>query len=259
MIKSGLVSVSFRKLSPENIVAAAVAAGLDGIEWGGDIHVPHGDLTKAARIMEMCRNQKITISAYGSYYRAGCPAGGDNPEFAKVLDTARVLETSTVRVWAGTHGSAGLDPIQRRLVVDDLKRICDYAWPRGISVSLEYHSNTLTDTNESAQKLLQEVNHPGLRFYWQPLLDTTREYRLGGLKQILPRLTNLHIFWWVSDHSNHNRLPLESGVAFWRDAFMLAKSTGVDHFASLEFFRGDELSQFYADAAILRSLLKEVN
>jgi len=259
MIKSGLVSVSFRKLSPENIVAAAVAAGLDGIEWGGDIHVPHGDLKQAAKIMEMCRHQKLTISAYGSYYRAGCPVGGDNPDFAKVLDTARMLETSTIRVWAGTHGSAGLAPEERQQVVDDLKRVCDYTWPRGISISLEYHGNTLTDTNESAKQLLAEVNHPGLRFYWQPLQNTTKEYRLGGLKQVLSKLTNLHIFWWVSDHTNCSRLPLESGVSFWREVFLLAKTTGIDHFASLEFFRGDELSQFYADAAILRSLLKEVN
>ena len=50
MFISGLVSVSFRKESPEAIVAAAAQAGLQGIEWGGDIHVPCGDIENAKRV-----------------------------------------------------------------------------------------------------------------------------------------------------------------------------------------------------------------
>ena len=44
MIYPGLVSVTFRKLSPEEIVQLVVSSGLKGIEWGGDIHLPHGIL-----------------------------------------------------------------------------------------------------------------------------------------------------------------------------------------------------------------------
>ncbi len=41
-IRAGLCSVTFRALPPERIVALAAAAGLDVIEWGGDVHVPPG-------------------------------------------------------------------------------------------------------------------------------------------------------------------------------------------------------------------------
>ena len=38
MLKSGLVSVSFRGLAPEEVAKVAVASQLEGIEWGGDVH-----------------------------------------------------------------------------------------------------------------------------------------------------------------------------------------------------------------------------
>jgi hypothetical protein len=43
----GLVSVTFRKLAPAAIVELAVKAQLRSIEWGGDVHVPHGDVRAA--------------------------------------------------------------------------------------------------------------------------------------------------------------------------------------------------------------------
>ena len=36
MFAAGLVSVSFREERPESILREASAAGLSGIEWGGD-------------------------------------------------------------------------------------------------------------------------------------------------------------------------------------------------------------------------------
>lgn len=43
-IKTGMTSVTFRKKSAENVIALVKEAGLDGIEWGGDIHVPAATL-----------------------------------------------------------------------------------------------------------------------------------------------------------------------------------------------------------------------
>ena len=40
MYHAGLVSISFRENSPEEIVKACVAAGLRYIEWGSDVHAP---------------------------------------------------------------------------------------------------------------------------------------------------------------------------------------------------------------------------
>ena len=48
-MKIGLVSVSFRGLAPEAIIDLAAECGLGGVEWGGDVHVPCGDLRRAVR------------------------------------------------------------------------------------------------------------------------------------------------------------------------------------------------------------------
>ena len=48
--RTGLVSVTFRKLTPEKIIELVSEAGLNAIEWGGDVHVPHGDLKRAAEV-----------------------------------------------------------------------------------------------------------------------------------------------------------------------------------------------------------------
>ncbi len=66
---TGLVSVSFRKLPPEQIIALARQAGLQSIEWGGDVHVPPENLENARVIGEMTRAAGLSVACYGSYYR----------------------------------------------------------------------------------------------------------------------------------------------------------------------------------------------
>ena len=44
MIHTGLVSVTFRKLSPEEIVELAVEAAVQAIEWGATSMCPMGTL-----------------------------------------------------------------------------------------------------------------------------------------------------------------------------------------------------------------------
>ena len=69
MLIPGLVSVTFRQLAPREIVQLAAAAGLRGIEWGGDIHVPHGDLQAARAVRDITAAAGLQVLAYGSYFR----------------------------------------------------------------------------------------------------------------------------------------------------------------------------------------------
>ena len=68
MIQPGLVSVTFRKLTPAEIVALVKQAGLKGIEWGGDLHVPHGDLVRAREVRELTHEGGLGVAACGSGY-----------------------------------------------------------------------------------------------------------------------------------------------------------------------------------------------
>jgi len=65
----------------------------------------------------------------------------------------------------GQGNAAGAE--YRLRVIDDSRRIAELAGEVGITISFEYHEETLTDTSESAYPLLKEINHPNVRSYWQ--------------------------------------------------------------------------------------------
>jgi 3-dehydroshikimate dehydratase len=228
----GLCSVTFRQLPADEVVALAADAGLEAIEWGADVHVPPGDERTAARL----RDAGVPAVSYGSYLQAGT---GEDP--APVLDTAVALGVPNVRVWA-----RGRD---RAAVTADLARITAAADERRLTISLEYHPGTWTETAESTLQLLADVDAPNLFTYWQP--------HPGGddadLADVAAHVSHLHVFTWDVDAGRH---PLADGEAMWRRA--LAVPTGRwpgRRVAFLEFVRDDEPSQLRADAATLRAWL----
>ena len=250
MIIPGLVSVTFRKLSPIEIVSLVRQAELNCIEWGGDIHVPHGDCARAREVGQLTRAAGLTVAAYGSYYKLN-KSEADSLPFSKVLDTARALGAPTIRVWAGTRSSVQADGADRAAVAADARRIADLAQTAGITVTSEYHGGTLTDTDASAQQFLQETQHANFWTGWQPHASGTAATNLGGLQAILPRLTTVHCYHWL----NNDRRPLAEGAADWRQYFTAVQSTGRLHSALLEFVVGDDPASFVRDAATLRQLV----
>jgi 3-dehydroshikimate dehydratase len=234
----GLVSVTFRRLAPDEIIRLVADAGLLAVEWGGDVHVPTGDLAVAAAVARRCADAGVAVEAYGSYYRAA----GD---FAPVLETAVALGAPRVRVWAGDRGSASAD---RPAVVDGLRRAVAAAADVGVEVAVEYHANTLTDTLDSTLRLLREV--PGLRSYWQPPVGSSVSDALEAVPAVEP--VAAHVFSWADDGT---RLPLAARPELWQPALAaLAALPGPRH-ALLEFVRDDDPRAFAQDAAVLREWL----
>ena len=90
-VKTGLVSVTFRQKSVEEIAALTAEAGLSGVEWGGDVHVPPGDREAARRAARLTRQAGLEVLSYGSYYR--CQPGED---FTPVLESALALSDDQI-------------------------------------------------------------------------------------------------------------------------------------------------------------------
>ncbi len=253
MIHPGLVSITFRKLSSAEIIALVRKAGLVGIEWGGDIHVPHGDLPRAREVRAMTQEAGLRVAAYGSYYRAGFSETNGLP-FKQVLDSALELGAPTIRVWPGNKGSAELSTEGRRAVVEDLRRITALAAQVGVTISTEFHANTLTDTNESASRLLEEVAHPNLFTCWQPHNGEATEECVAGLRAVSARVSNVHVFhWWPS---SAQRLPLAEGEARWAEFWPVLAALPGERFAMLEFVPGDTEDAFLRDASVLSRWLE---
>lgn len=242
---TGLVSVTFRKLSAPEIVRLTKDAGLDGIEWGGDIHCPPGDMQAAQRIVALMRAHGLKTISYGSYYRAGTWGA-----FDQVVQTAITLETQNIRIWAGDMPSALASAEVRARIVEDTKRCADMAAANDISVSFEYHANTLTDTLPSTICLLNDVDKDNVLTYWQPPDGVSLDDNILAISRLvaMKKLKNLHVF--ASD--NGDRMPLSHGVAMWKQ--YIAEAAVCSPALLLEFVRGDDPSLMTEDAQTLLAL-----
>lgn len=244
-MKTGLVSVTFRQLGVAEVITLARQAGLMGIEWGGDIHVPTPDAARQTA-MKMESSGLETLS-YGSYYYAGCEPAG---RFTITLETARCLGAPNIRIWAGQVASAAATKEQREQSIRDIRRAAQMAASAGLTVALEYHTDTLTDTQASALQLLEEAGEENLYLYWQPLANTSHTENIANIRQLAKtgKLLNLHVYHW----QDGQRLALEAGKTLWEEYLCAAKGAGA---ALLEFVRDDEPNQLMADAATLKSCL----
>jgi 3-dehydroshikimate dehydratase len=251
MIVPGLVSVTFRDRGVPEIIDLAGECGLPAVEWGGDVHVPAGDFGAAERTRAQCAAAGIAVAAYGSYYRAG---ETDPAELGPVLDTAALLGAPLVRVWAGRLGSAVSSSRHRALVVARLRSAADAARERGLRLALEYHAGTLTDTLESTQRLLTELDHPAVVPYWQPRGEQSISSAMTQIRALLPEVPTVHVFSW-GPPGPAERLPLAERGDLWQPVLAELAADGVTRHALLEFVAGDDPGALRRDAATLLSWL----
>ena len=254
MLHSGLVSISFRNLKPTEIVDLVQQAGLEAIEWGGDVHVPHGDFQQARAVHHLTEDAGLRVAAYGSYYCLA--ASDDQPPYEAVLETAAELKAPLIRVWAGDRASAQADHTFRQQVVQESQLIGEEAAQMGIAVAYEFHGHSLTDDADSARQLLLDVAHPNVHCYWQPPTVDPVDQNLAGLEKIIDWLSNVHVFTWGS---NHERFHLAHGSEPWRQYLQKIAPVPGDRFALLEFLKDDDPQQFLADAQTLKQWLQPWN
>jgi len=253
MIKPGLVSITFRQLTVEQIVELAEMSGLMGIEWSAWPHVPHGAVEKAAFTAQLTRAAGLEVAAYGSYYRVGI-SEGQGLSFASVLATAAALETEILRVWAGDRNSQDADEAYFQRIVCESRRIAELAAAENIRIVYEFHEGTLTNTYESCRKLLEAVDRPNALTYWQPLHGVGAEMNCKGMEMIKPWIAGAHVFhWWPTHETRH---LLEAGKKDWIQYFEKLKSLSEDIYGLLEFVKDDAAENFKADAAALKKLIK---
>lgn len=258
MIRTGLVSITFRELAPEAIIDLARQSGLEGIEWGGDVHVPHGDLAQAEAVRKMTAQSGLCACSYGSYYRPGARQA-ENPDPQAVLQTARSLGAPRVRLWAGDTPSAEAGPDDRQAVREQTLALAGPAHQAGLEVGFEYHRNTLTDQNASARQLYSELAAAGPVAWWQPRPDWPHNDRLESLLALRDRLAVVHVFQWSQTPEGLTRNPLADGRGEWRDYLKAAAATRREVWALLEFVRGNEPDQLLRDATVLQELVDEAN
>jgi len=260
-MKPALNTVTLRSFAPEQIVSILQENRIEAVEWAGDVHVPPGETGKAESFKALCEAEEITATSYGSYYQ--CDQGGQgNGPFqydlgaGPALETAKALGVKALRVWGGRTGSEAASAAYRDEVSGCLRELCDQARSDGMTVHLEFHRNTLTDTAGSTGALIEAVARDNLYSYWQPRHGVSVAENIADIETLGSRLSHVHVFHWnlLADGTIERR-PLREGRDRWQAYFTAIDQLPGERYAMIEFVRNDELSQLSEDAAVLRRLL----
>lgn len=244
--KIGLVSVSFRSHTPKEILQACVDCKLDGIEWGGDVHVPHGDTDIAARIAQKTKDFHLETIEYGSYYILG---QSDGELFDRTLASAKTLETGIIRVWPGKGiPSEDYDKDLYDKTVSDAKRICALA--PDMILALECHPNTLTDDYHSILRFLEDVGCDNLKMFWQVNQLRSVRYNIEAARALQPFIISVHVFHWIGK----SRFPLALGHEDWKQYLDILMQKDLNYM--LEFMPDNQIETLGEEANTLREWVK---
>jgi sugar phosphate isomerase/epimerase len=244
-LRPGLVSITFRNLSPDEIIQLCLETKLQGIEWGGDVHVPHGNIQQAREVRRHCADAGLEIAAYGSYYYVG-----HNENFESVLETAQELGAPLIRVWAGKIDAQDAHEKYFWNIVGRSRQMGDLAKAMNIKLAYEFHGKTLNNSAAASKVLFDAIDQSAWQTLWQPLAIEPLP-QTESIKSLLPHLANLHVYHW---ENYRNRFALADGADNWQKYFSLAND-GVPRWALLEFVRDDNPANLREDAAVLHQLL----
>lgn len=241
--------MTLRDLDVAGVLKIMSGARLTCVEWGGDVHVPAGDLAVARRVHRESADSGVFICSYGSYYRAAATSRGEGQA---VLDTAAELGAPRIRVWAGEVPSRLATETVRARVVADLVWLAEQAAERDLTIALEYHGGTLTDERDSAVRLIWEVAAPNVSLYWQPPLNMPDDLAVADASAVLPFASAIHVFSWLPGEA---RRKLRSREGMWRPVIAAAVAAGITD-ALLEFVPGDDPGLVAGEAGTLTEWIR---
>ncbi len=243
-IRTGLVSVSFRKHTPEEILKECRSAGLKLIEWGSDVHAPCNDIENLQRLAKLQESYGIACCSYGTYFRIGVNAP---EEIFPYISAAKLLGTSVLRVWCGDKAYLDYSETEKEKIFNDSVKLAGIAKRENVVLCTEFHPYTYTDSAVSTLDLLKRVNSPALKTYWQPNQFKTYEKNVEEACLVAPFTENIHIFNWSGDE----KYPLVGAADKWIEYLKKFDKTKT---LLLEFMPDDRIETLKREADSLRKI-----
>ena len=264
MIRLGLCSGACITRDAAGVIAVALAAKLDAIEWAADVHIGMGDIRAAEEIMMATLTAGLTTASYATLYRAGSEEG-DLPRFEALLRIASILQAPIMRLYA--WGNSARPELERQdggaafaSLISQFRKLGDRAAGRGITLCLSMGRGDCLERYARAARLAEAIGHDFVRLAWEdlpgaPSADATAALEKAG------RLAALVI----ARSAARDGRPLAVVGSDWRDRIRAFKRAEIDpKMSSFVLFgaarpEGEEGGLSLArDAEALRALIAEV-
>ena len=154
MLHTGLVSISFRSLTCEELVEHLKKCGLKNIEWGSDVHAPADNIERLYEIKKLMDDNGINCCSYGTYFRISITPV---EEIYKYIKAAKILGTNILRLWCGNKGTDVITKEEKEKLFADSKALAEIAEKEGVILCMECHNNTYTDRIDPALEIMEEI------------------------------------------------------------------------------------------------------
>lgn len=240
----GLVSVSFRGVSPRDILKAMQSTPLTQIEWGSDVHVPP---EKAAEIAALQAEFGVRCSSYGTYF---CIGSTPMRELQPYIDAARTLGTDILRLWCGGKDSEEYTEAESEALFAQCRLAAELAEKNRVKLCMECHGHSYTNEKLAAYRLMTAVDSPWFRMYWQPNHYRSFSENVEYARILSPYTEHLHVFHWEREH----KYPLREAVGMWQQYLRCFPGNKT---LLLEFMPDDQIESLPAEAQALSEIAGE--
>ena len=242
--KIGLASVTFRNKNIEEIVSLCKKAGVNCIEWGADVHVITPEDAQKAK--KLCDGADIAISSYGSYYRVG---KGSESEWLTLCENAKIMGAESIRVWLGDKNSEDTNKTEYKILLDDLKSICDVAEKYGLLVCPECHDYTFNNSTQAFLKIQADADKKNFKTYFQSRYFRM-EYDLDRIEKTYDFIENVHVSYRDMKREQESTVKDEKYI----DTLLLKfKEKQFKGAVILEFTENSDENAFFEDIKNLKS------
>lgn len=215
-------------------------AGFDALEiWQYHISaLSAAELDALKDRLDALAMRAVALGAYPLFHLQDGEATRMAAELNRLVDCAATLGATTFKIFPGRVASADADPATRSLSVQRLKELADRLADRDMQLTMETHGNTLCDTEESTQRLLDELGdrpHVGLCF--QPYTDQDTDAAIAMFDRLRPSVDHVHL--QNRRQSDREATLLKEGD--WTDYSRFlphVRDSGFDALLCLEFTAG---------------------
>jgi sugar phosphate isomerase/epimerase len=244
----GVVSVSFRECTPEQIIKAVKEAGLSCIEWGSDVHAPQNNPEALQEIVRLQNEYGISCSSYGTYYRLGV---NTLDELKAYIDAAKLLGADILRVWCGVKAPQNYSEEEKENFFVECRDAARIAEENGVILCMECHHGTFTDNKEGMKELMNNIDSESFLMYWQPNQYVSEDKNLEYAQEVKPYCRAIHVFNWEGT----NKFPMSQAEELWKKYLGILNDTDI---LLLEFMPDDRLKSLKIEASTLRKITEEI-